>query len=435
MSLSRRRLLGGAGVLLGLPLLDAMLPRRLRGAAPEPARRLLCYYTPNGMHMPAWTPTRTGRDFELPPILAPLAELREQVLVLSGLANEAAHPLGSGQHACGTAGFLTAALARRSETALEVGVSLDQVYAAKVGGATRLPSLQLGVVGGGSSGHCDNGFGCGYARNISWATPSLPLPKLVSPRLAFDLMFAGYDPTASAAAVAARRARRSSVLDHVQQDTQALRRELGGDDRDKLGEYLDSLRALELRVTRDAAASCELDGFTAEYDDFAGHVDVMTDLMVLALRCDATRVISFMLGNSASNQSYEFIGVPGSHHDLSHHAGDPAKQALLAQIGAWEVAQLAALLTRLRAVPEGEGTLLDSTLVFFSSELSDGNGHRHDDLPVLLAGGGVQGGRHLAHTGQRPIADLFLTMLAALGAPQERFGADGTTPLPDLLAG
>ena len=434
MILSRRRLLGGASVLIGLPLLDAMLPRPIRGAPPAPVKRLLCYYTPNGMHMPAWTPAQTGADFELPPILAPLAPVRDEVLVVSGLANEAAHPLGSGQHACGTAGFLTAALARRSETALEVGVSLDQVYAAKVGRATRMPSLQLGVVGGGSSGHCDNGFGCGYARNISWATPTLPLPKLVSPRLAFDLMFAGHDPNASAAEAAARRARRSSVLDHVRQDARSLRTELGGDDRNKLGEYLDSLRALELRVTAEAA-TCEVDGFTPEYEDFAGHVDVMTDLMVLALRCDVTRVISFMLGNSASNQSYEFIGVPGSHHDLSHHAGDPGKQALLAQIGAWEVAQLAALLIRLRAVAEGEGTLLDSTLVFFSSELSDGNSHRHDDLPVLLAGGGLHTGRHLTYTDQRPIADLFLGMLDVLGAPAERFGLDGTTPLTDLAAG
>lgn len=229
-------------MLIGLPLLDAMLPRPIRGAPPAPVKRLLCYYTPNGMHMPAWTPAQTGTDFELPQILAPLAPVRDEVLVVSGLANEAAHPLGSGQHACGTAGFLTAALARRSETALEVGVSLDQVYAAKVGRATRMPSLQLGVVGGGSSGHCDNGFGCGYARNISWATPTLPLPKLVSPRLAFDLMFAGHDPNASAAEAATRRARRSSVLDHVRRDAKSLRAELGGDDRNKLGEYLDSPR-------------------------------------------------------------------------------------------------------------------------------------------------------------------------------------------------
>jgi hypothetical protein len=429
MRLSRRTMLGGAGVLLGLPLLDAMAPRELRGAAPAPAQRLLCYYAPNGMHMPAWTPTQVGAGFDLPQILAPLAPVRERVLVLSGLANEAAHPLGSGQHACGTAGFLTAELATRSETELHVGVSLDQLHAARVGRATRLPSLQLGVSGGASSGQCDNGFGCGYARNISWATPTRPLPKLTSPQVAFDLMFAGYDPTASAAEVAARRARRSSVLDHVRADADSLRRELGGDDRDRLGEYLAAVRALELRISADSAATCELGEFTPEYLDFAGHVEVMTELMVLALRCDITRTISFMLGNSASNQSYEFIGVPGSHHDLSHHAGDPEKKALLAEIGAWEVAQLTDLLIRLRAVPEGEGTLLDSTLVFFSSELSDGNNHSHDDLPVLLAGAGLAGGRHLAYPDQRPIADLFLRMLDLLGAPQQRFGADGTTPL------
>lgn len=181
MTMSRRRLLGSAGVLLGLPLLDAMLPRSSHGAPLALAKRLLCYYTPNGMHMPAWTPTQTGSAFDLPPILASLAPVRDEVLVLSGLANEAAHPLGSGQHACGTAGFLTAALARRSESALEVGVSLDQVYAAKVGRATRMPSLQLGVVGGGSSGHCDNGFGCGPPA-CSFRSPARTSRPAHSPR-------------------------------------------------------------------------------------------------------------------------------------------------------------------------------------------------------------------------------------------------------------
>jgi len=435
MKLGRRRWLGGAAAMVALPLLEAGSPRAATGGEPT---RLLAYYVPNGMPMDAWTPAEAGPGFALPPVLAPLEALRDEIVVVSGLRNAPADIDSAGHHAAGTAGFLTGARARRSESAPEVGPSIDQVFAREHGTDTLVDSLALGLSGGDGVGNCDNGFSCAYSRSISWDSPTTPRATIVSPRLAFELMVHGDDPTATASARARRRARRHSVLDYVGDQARDLRGELGAADRAKLDEYFASVRDVERRIDRSVDAECGAaalgDALVHEPVDVLEHLSLMNELIVLALRCDATRAITFMLGNSASNRSFPFLGIEAGHHDLSHHAGNAASREALRVVSTWEVEQFAALLQRLRDVPEGEGTLLDHCLVLLSSELSDGNTHTHDDLPVILAGragGALETGRHLRADG-RPWAELLVSVLAALDVPVERFGDDGEGPLPGL---
>lgn len=437
MKLSRRRWLGGAGTLVALPLLDVFRPRAHAASGAEP-KRLLAYYVPNGMPMDAWTPTSTEPGFALPPVLAPLQHLRDEVTIVSGLRNDPADIDTAGHHAAGTAGFLTAARARRSESTPYVGRSIDQVFAEHHGQGTLVDSLQLGLQGGDGVGNCDNGFSCAYSRNISWSGPTTPRPKIVSPRLAFELMFHGDDPAASADERARRRARRHSVLDYVSEQSASLQRQLGPADRSKLDEYFTAVRDVEQRIERTVDATCptaDLDAMLVhEPPDALEHSSLMNALMVLALRCDTTRAITFMLGNSASNRTFPFLGISEGHHDLSHHVGNPTKVAELTQVSTWAVEQFADLLTRLSQVPATEGTLLDHCLVMLGSELSDGNAHRHDNLPVVLAGragGALQAGRHLIAQ-DRPWAELLVSMLQALDVPVDQFGDDGHGPLPGL---
>lgn len=427
---TRRAFLGGAAATVALPFLPS-----LRGAqAGQEPVRLVWFYVPNGFHMPAWTPATEGADFELPPILEPLAPVRDSVLVLSGLDNAPAFQAGvAGDHGRGTGAFLTCVNVRKTEGAdIAAGISADQVAAQALGDQTLFPSLQLGIAGGAPVGNCDSGYSCAYTRNISWAGEATPLPKMTDPQQVFDRLFAGFSLGLSEAEAERRKARRASVLDHVAQDARTLQGRLGATDRSKLDEYLTGVRELEVRIATGAELLCD-PGVRPEADPiFIDHVDLMGDLLVRALQCDATRIVSFMLGNGAWNRSYSFLGTTGGHHELSHHQGNPAHFDALTTIGRWEVQQLATLLGRLRAVQAGSGTLLDSTLLCFSSEIADGNAHGHFDLPVLLCGGaGVQSGRHLRYGGE-PIADLYIAMLQRAGVNVERFGEDGTRALPGL---
>jgi hypothetical protein len=430
--MNRRRFLQGAGAAVALPFLEALAPREARAQA-APPKRFLAFYVPNGIHMAAWTPAQTGAGWTPPPILAPLAPLRDRVTVITGLANRPAQPDGAGDHAGGTSGFLTARHALKTEGSnIRLGVSVDQVIAGAFAGRTPYPSLQLGAEGGSSTGNCDSGYACAYTRNISWSGPSTPLAKETSPQAVFDRLFAGRDPAETTAARARRQRDRLSVLDFVRDDAARLSRALGRSDRAKLEEYLGSVRELEVRVrTMDDAGSCTGDR-PESTGDFRDRVRAMNDLMVTALSCDLTRVITFMLGNAASNRVYDFLGVRDGHHQLSHHQGAPENLRQLQTICTWELEQLAYLLGRMAAVREGERTLLDNSLVFFSSEIEDGDAHRHLNLPVLLAGsagGAFAPGRHLRLARERPIADLFVTVMQAMGLSETRFGDDGTGPL------
>jgi hypothetical protein len=434
--LGRRAFLGGAGVALGLPIFESLLGKRVRAADTTP-RRLLAFYVPDGIHMAAYRPAGTGTSFELTPILAPLVNVRSKVNVLSGLKNDPARPDGPGDHASGTGAFLTVAHPKKTQGAdIENGISMDQVAANAIGQLTRIPSLQLGIDAGSGVGDCDSGYSCAYARNISWASATQPLPKLTSPALVFDQLFGGFDPAATAEEKAKRMAYRTSILDYVREDAKRLGGKLGSTDRAKLDQYLTGVSELEVKLAKETVGpACDPIDRPGDPIDLEAHVGIMSDLMALAFQCDATRVITFMLANAGSNRSYEFLGVSGGHHEISHHQDLQSNFDKLTVINTWEVKMLAGLLERLDALQDVDGaTVLDNSLVFFSSEISDGNWHNHNDMPVLLAGSGagaIATGRHLVFPDEPSVAKLFVSMLQATGVEIDAFG-DATGPLAGL---
>lgn len=437
--LSRRTFLRGAGAVMALPLLEAMIPARLaRAATLASPRRFVGFYVPNGIRMAHWTPQVTGAGWELTPTLAALAPVKDKVLVLSGLANTPGKPDGPGDHAAGIGAFLTATKVAKTEgSAIKNGVSLDQRIAQAVGGATKLPSLELGCVEPGSYPGCDNGYSCAYSHNIAWSGPSTPIPKETSPKAAFDRLFAGFDPGASPAVVERRRLLKLSILDAVNEDAKALHAKLGKTDRMKMDEYLTGVWELEKKIdaTQQTLVSCEPGASPAKWATIPAYVEQMMDIIVLALQCDMTRAATFMMSNGLGGRVHTWLGINDVHHSLSHHGNDPAKLDKLSKIDAWEVGMLAYLLTRLDSIPEGDGTVLDNTLVYFSSEISDGNTHSHEGMPVLLAGnagGAFQSGRHVKYAGSPAVASLFVSILNAVGVPTSTFGDDGAGPLPSL---
>jgi hypothetical protein len=407
--------------------------------AADPAlRRLLAFFVPNGMHMPAWTPATQGTGFTLSPILAPLMNVQDKILVLTGIDNEPARPDGLGDHAAGTGGFLTCRHVEKTEGAnIKNGISVDQVAAATTSQYTRIHSLQLGIDGGVSAGDCDSGYSCAYARNISWASDTQPLPKTVNPMIVWDLLFAGFDPTATAEELARRKLYRTSILDTVLGQATDLSGRLGKTDRLKLDEYMNGVRELEKKIEKSGTGpQCTaLDKPPASYS-YEEHVRIMIDLMVIAMQCDATRVISFMLGNAGSNRSYPFINVPEAHHEVSHHQDLQANFDKLQIIDTWEVAQLAYLLEKMVGIEETPGvSLLDSSIVYFSSEIEDGNSHAHRNLPIIVAGSGggsFQTGRHVVYNDNPPLANLYISILQAMGVDATTFGDNGTGPLASL---
>jgi hypothetical protein len=438
---SRRAFLGGAGAVVALPFFESLLPAKWgRTATPQgpgPNKRLLFYYVPNGMHMPSWTPAEVGNEYTLPLILEPLQPYQSELLVLSGISNMPAHPDGPGDHAAGTGSFLTGTHCFKTEgDDIKNGISVDQVAANAVGADYPFGSVQLGLEGGSSVGGCDSGYSCAYSRNISWSGPKTPVPKVVNPQLVFDRFFGGMDPAATQEELARRKKYRKSVLDYVIGDAESVQSTLGASDRHKLEEYLTGVRELELKIdAADSAPACEAPGYPAPDLDFATKAKVMTDLMVVAFQCNLTPIITFMLANAASGRSYSFLDVSGGHHDISHHQDNPDNFAKLEIIDRWEVEQFAYLLKRLSEVEEGEGTLLDNTLCFFSSEVADGNKHHHRNLPILLAGrggGSVTPGRHVSYEGEPPISNLFISLLDTMGVHVDAFGDEGTGPISDL---
>ena len=446
---SRRAFLGGAATCVALPWLASIAnaghalqhPRARNLARRAGELRFLAYYVPNGIHMPGWTPTSKGESYDVSPILQALnptqgsLDLRPHVHVLSGLRNDPCRPDGAGDHAAGTAGFLTCTHIKKSETEIQNAISADQVFAQVHGEKTPIASVQLGIEGGDNAGNCDSGYGCAYSRNISWSDWQTPLPKITAPHLAFNLMFSGSDPSESAQEVEKRRYYRKSVLDDVKSEANALHAILGRDDREKVDEYLSGVRELERRIDAMTPSTCDTSNFLPDFSDYPGQLAVMNDLMVLAFSCDITRTITFMQGNAASGRSYDFIGVPGSHHDLSHHGGDAATQAMLQTINTWEIENFARLLARMASIQEADGTLLDNSLVLFSSEIEDGNSHSHANLPFLLAGHGagrLGTGRHLEYTDGK-VSDLYLSLLRASGATLDRFGDDSGSGLDGLF--
>ncbi|HEX8199464.1 MAG TPA: DUF1552 domain-containing protein [Isosphaeraceae bacterium] len=441
--ISRRTVLRGVGTAVALPFLEAMLPRTLAatGAAArvKPPRRMAIIYVPNGAIMSDWTPAVEGTGFELPAILQPLAPFREDLLVLSGLTCDKARPNGDGggDHARAASAFLTGCQARKTAGAnFRSGISADQVVATRLGDRTRLPSLELGIERFRGIGNCDSGYSCVYEHTVSWRSATSPLPTEVDPKLVFDRLFSERpnDPDRL------RRSRlRASVLDSVLDDARGLERRLGGSDRQKLDQYFSCVRELEQRIEHaEKLPPVQIPSGTARPEtppaDLSEHFRLMCELMVLAFQTDVTRVATFMFGREGSEQRYTMVGVREGHHELTHHRGNPEWIEKVRRINTFHIQQFAHLLGRLKSIPEGEGTLLDSCMLAYGSGNADGNRHTHHDLPVVLAGrggGSLTTGRHLRYPQETPLNNLWLAMVDRMGAHAQTLG-DSTGLLEGL---
>jgi hypothetical protein len=438
--ISRRTILRGLGTALALPYLDVMGPLTAHATEEKPRsipNRAAFLYVPNGKNMAEWTPAAEGAAFELPSILQPLQDAKDQVMVLTGLTADKARPNGdgAGDHARALAAYLTGAQPRKTDgTDIRAGISVDQVIAGRIGDQTRLPSLEIGCERGGMAGNCDSGYSCVYSSCVSWRSATNPLPKEVDPKLVFERLFgSGQD-----AQRARRDADRLSILDFVKEDSDSLKKQLGAGDRRKLDEYFAAVRDVEERIERarklpevkppDIAAPR---GVPVDYQE---HIRLLCDLLVLAFQSDITRVCTFVFANEGSNKPYPFISVSEGHHDLSHHGNDAKKLAKIRDINKFHTTQLAYLLGKLKAVPEGDGTLLDHCMIAYGSGNSDGNQHNHDNLPVLLAGGGcgtLKSGRHLRFPKDTPLNNLWLAMAERMKASVPNLG-DSTAVLHGL---
>ncbi len=435
-SLPRRAFLRGLGTAVALPLLDSMIPAFSRAATTAKAPcRMAFAYVPNGIVMDLWTPKAEGHlTGSLPKILEPLAPHRENILLMSGLTHNGGRALGDGPGDHGRAGanYLTAAHPRKTfGKDIQTGVSVDQIAAQKIGGQTRFASLELGCEQGIQGGNCDNGYSCAYSNSISWRTPSTPNPPEIRPRAVFERLFGNVEMEADPARRARREKYDRSVLDLVLEDAKRLEVSLGGADRRKLDEYLHAIREIETRIQSAERGKVPVtpaignipSGIPADYVE---HSHLMFDLMTLAFQTDSTRIATIMMAIEQSNRPYREIGVPESHHGLTHHRGDPEKIAKVAQINRFHVEQFAYLVNKLHSTPDGDGTLLDHTMLVYGSGLADGNRHEHHNLPTLLAGrgcGSIQpGGRHVRYPDETPMANLFTAMLDKMGVPAESMG-------------
>jgi len=429
--LSRRTILRGLGTGIALPLLEAMEPAVAAPARPGAAvpLRMAFLYVPNGIHMADWTPVETGSAYKLPPTLEPLAALRGEFSILSGLAQHRANANGDGpgDHARAMASFLTGVQARKTDGLdIRCGTSVDQIAAATVGRKTRFPSLEIGADLGKTSGTCDSGYSCVYSSTISWRNETQPLPKENDPKLIFERLFEDGRPGESAQARAKRDRFSRSILDFALEDAHRLEQSLGHSDRRKLDEYLSAVREVEQRIERASRAGANAaitlkkpDGIPEKYED---HLRLLADLLVLAFQTDATRVSTYVFANEGSSRSYSFIDVPEGHHDLSHHGNDPGKQSKIAKINRFHTTQLAYLLGRLKSVREGDATLLDRSMIVYGGCIGDGNRHDHNNLPILLAGRGggtLQPGSHRKYEPKTPLNNLFASLLDRMGAKSE----------------
>lgn len=431
-AISRRTLLRGAGAAIALPLLDAMVPAATATEATVASaarlKRLSFTYIPMGFNPAEWTPA--GETLaDLPSSLQPLEAVKQQVCVLSGMELRNAYP---GSHATSNSAFLSAARAKRTESSDYCnGTTVDQIAARRLGKQTQLPSLELAMDQLTNIGQCDNGYACVYQNNLSWSSPTTPLPSEANPRAVFEMLFGEGGSSAQRRAALQRRA---SLLDTVTHEMRRLRSRLGPSDQHKIDEYFQSIRDVEQRVARAEANVDEnplpdLDRPIGAPASYADHARLMFDLQRLAFQGDMTRVVSFQLAREASTRTYPEIGVPEPHHPTTHHGNNPEKLAKVAKINRFHVSLFAEFLESLAATPEADGTLLDHSLLLYGSGMGDPDAHDHSNLPVLVAGGtsgGLRGGRHIRYRDQTPLANLHLTLLNKAGLEMGSFGdSDG----------
>jgi hypothetical protein len=437
--LSRRTLLKGAGTAIALPFLDAMFPAfssAAKGAAPC---RMAWVYVPNGIIMKEWMPStdRPGVSMlpeQFPRITSAIAPHRNDLTMLAGLTSNGGRALGDGPGDHGRAGaaYLTGVHPKKTfGKDIQAGVSMDQIAARNLEGKTRFASLELGCEEGVQGGNCDNGYSCAYSNSISWRTPSSPMPPEIRPRAVFERLFGSADIESDPKRRARQESYDRSVLDFVLDDARHLENSLGGSDRRKLDEYLSAIRDVEKRIQRAENSTPRLApgikppaaGVPAE---FAEHARIMFDLMTLAFQTDSTRVVTVLLGIEQSPRSYGAeIGISEAHHGLTHHQGDAEKIEKVTRINCYHIQQFAYLIEKLKSTPDGDGTLLDHSMVAYGSALSDGNNHLHHNLPLILAGRGnntIRPGRHVRYPDETPITNLYVALLDRLGVHVDSIG-------------
>jgi hypothetical protein len=449
---NRRHFLRGVGALIALPALESLRPTRLLAAsAPEVGRlaatatgaplRTAFVFFPNGAIPSAWWPKQDGDDYPLSRTLKPLESNKGVVQVLGGLNHRTADggPDGAGDHARGGGTFLTGVRLKKSATDIRAGVSIDQLIARQVGHLTRFPSLELACESGRKTGACDSGYSCAYQYNLSWSSPTTPMPPESDPRLVFERLFGAGAPGERAGNLRRRRQEQRSILDFVVDDARSMQRRLGVDDRGKLDQYLTGVREVEARIEQaERLGDAEDPGVATPAGiptDYAEYIQLMFDVLILAFQTDSTRVATMLLAHDGSNRSFDHIGISEGHHDLTHHQNRPDRIEKVADIDAWYVGQFSRFLDKLRQAKDVDGnSLLSNSMIVYGSGNADGNRHTHDNLPLLLAGSGggtLKPGRFIKH-GSKPATNLFLSMTDRLGIQGlERFG-DSTGRLAAL---
>ena len=437
--LPRRTVLRGLGTALALPMLDAMVPALsgISGRAAEPVRRLGWVYCPNGMAMDAWMPA-ANESLDLSTTLSPLAPYRDQTVVVSGLAQGQAEALGdgNGEHTRATATWLNGVHPRETEGAdVRAGKTADQIAADQLGRTTPLGSLELAIDQDFLVGSCDNGYSCIYMNTIAWRDETTPLPMQNNPRVVFERLFGDGGSTADRQSEFKKD---RSILDAISSDLARLQREIGAGDQARVNQYLDAVRAIERRIQLSEQKDTELPELERPVgipESYREHVELMFDLTALAYQVDMTRVFTFMLGRELNGRAYPEIGIPDSHHGLSHHRYDPEKLAQLAKINTYHVSLFTHFLDELANTPDGDGSLLDHSLLMYGASLSDSNKHSHFDLPLLLVGGGagqLKGGRHLQYPRDTPMTNLLVSQLDKAGVRLDDGLGDSTGRLVEL---
>ena len=431
--LPRRAFLKGMGATIALPMLDAMTPALAaagRAAAKSPLR-LAFTYVPNGVTMADWTPAGEGLGFEYSRIMKPLETFRQDTLVLSGLSHRNGMALGDGpgDHARAAASYLTGVHPRKTAGAdIQNGVSVDQIAAQHLAAQTRFASLELGCDDSRTVGNCDSGYSCAYTNSLAWRSATTPMPPETNPRLVFERLFGDIDTSLAPEARARRLRYRRSILDLVGERTASLAADLGPSDKRKLEEYLSSIREIEQRIER---AEKDTTGLVPTLDKptgipvlYADYVQLMFDLQLVAFQTDMTRVITMMMGREGSMRTYPEIGVPDPHHPLTHHRGNAEWIERVTKVNTMHVELFARFIGKMKETPDGDGSLLDHSVIVYGSGLSDGNRHTHEDLPVLMVGrgAGFRLGSHIAYPKGTPMTNFYLTLLDRVGVQEEKLG-------------
>jgi hypothetical protein len=437
-ALGRRTFLRGVGTAVALPFLDAMTPA-FAAADKKAPLRMAFVYVPNGVDVRNWSPAYEGKLQELTRILKPLEPVKDDILLLGNLTHNNGRALGDGPgdhgRCCGT--YLTGVHVKKTTTQIHAGVSMDQLVAREVGRETRFASLEMGIEDARQSGDCDSGYSCAYTNNLAWRSDSQPLPPVLNPRDLFERLF-GKGPALDPAGRAREAKYRRSILDFVTADTKKLERDLGPTDRRKLDEYLSSIREVERQLEKAEQDNAQIDprmdkpyGVPA---DFAEHFRLMTDMATIAFQADLTRVMTFLVTHEGSSRAYREIGISDGHHPLTHHRNQVELMDKVSAINEYHMRQFAAWVAKLKATPEGDGSLLDHSMVVYGAGLSDGNRHLHDDLPTVIAGranGSIKTGRRVVYPKETPMCNLFLSMMDRMGVRMENF-ADATGRLEGL---